>query len=470
VDRQYDNARWSFARKFIDSEVYQDFKPAHRPNYPEFGTRSDSLEKRLSHRRGSQPLPLTRAHVGPYSRNCLEALKEFESWCKILGQEALLDVLSVGTSQLTQEAFGEKWNDWPNGGGVPINSEAAFRHVWNSSRPMLVRTYAGTQKMPELAALYDKTINNAWHTFSFWWFCQIDGRGPLDLLGNLKMHLEALRYVASKAKAFEPNIPHHFSFRGSDDVTYVLSGFLAARTAKAYGVRTLICQNMLNTPKYTWGIQDLAKARAYLKLLRSLEDRNFRIVYQPRAGLDYFSHDLHKAKIQLACVTALMDDVESLTDLSPEIIHVVSYSEASHLADAQIVNESCRITLSSLQAYRKMKLKSGIAELYESPEVEYRAEEILEHCRARLKLMDNLKIDTTTVEGLYDVFKNGFLPTPQLWGQREFFPAATSLATRLLGGSVKLVGEDETPLSASDHILILKANWENSSIAYVSRA
>ena len=53
---------------------------------------------------------------------------------------------------------------------------------------------------------------------------------------------------------------------------------------------------MLNTPRFTWGIQDLAKSRAMLKLVKELEDSHFRVVLQPRAGLDYFSADLDKAK------------------------------------------------------------------------------------------------------------------------------------------------------------------------------
>jgi hypothetical protein len=92
-------------------------------------------------------------------------------------------------------------------------------------------------------------------------------------LQNLREHLETLDFIAASGKPFEPNIPHHFSFRGGDDVTYILSAYLAARTAKSRGVKTLILQNMLNTPKYTLGVADLAKSRAMLRLVRTLEDR-----------------------------------------------------------------------------------------------------------------------------------------------------------------------------------------------------
>ena len=58
------------------------------------------------------------------------------------------------------------------------------------------------------------------------------------------------------------------------------------------------------------GRQDLAESGAMIKLVRGLEDNQFSVLLQPRAGLDYFKTDLHEAKIQLAAVTALMDDID----------------------------------------------------------------------------------------------------------------------------------------------------------------
>ena len=148
------------------------------------------------------------------------------------------------------------------------------------------------------------------------------------MLENLKEHFEAIRYIATTGKPVAPNVPHHFAFRGADDITYIVSGYLAAKACKELGVKHLILQNMLNTPKYTIGIQDLAKGRAMLRLVRGLEDSNFSVSLQLRAGLDYFAPDLEKAKVQLAAVTCMMDDIDPENDNSPEIIHVVNYSEA----------------------------------------------------------------------------------------------------------------------------------------------
>ena len=97
---------------------------------------------------------------------------------------------------------------------------------------MFVRTYAGTKDIPKLAEIYERTINISWHALSLWWFNRLDERGPYDLYTNLKEHFKTLRYIATTNKPFEPNIPHHFSFRGGDDVTYIVSAYLALNSPK----------------------------------------------------------------------------------------------------------------------------------------------------------------------------------------------------------------------------------------------
>ena len=123
---------------------------------------------------------------------------------------------------------------------------------------------------------------------------------------------------------------------------------------------------MLNTPKGTWGIVDLAKSRAMVKLIGELVDGTFKVILQPRAGLDYLSHDTDKAKVQLAAVTALMDDIDPQNDLSPSVIHVVGYSEGSHLADVDVVNESIQITRFSLQEYRRLRSAGRVEDMTRS--------------------------------------------------------------------------------------------------------
>jgi hypothetical protein len=141
-DDFYDSMRWQFAKKVIESESFKTIQPQDHYGYSECGSYKDSYLKRLEYCKKHNSLPIIRAHVGPYSPNRLEAIKEFKSWTKKIAQSKLLDVLSIGTSQLTQSNFGEDWEGQSNGGGVPINSELEYRQIAEIASPMLVRTYA----------------------------------------------------------------------------------------------------------------------------------------------------------------------------------------------------------------------------------------------------------------------------------------------------------------------------------------
>ena len=339
----YDSDRLTFGEEIVRRGEYLAVQPPDRSGYPEYGGAKDSVLARLRHAAQGNALPLYRAHMGKHLPDREEAVRLFLGWTREMAALGHLDVLSIGNSQLSQSRFGEDWGDSTDGGGVPLNSAEEFSAAWRAARPMLVRSYAGTKNIPAMARMNEETIHNAWHALSIWWFCRIDNRGPYSLRENLEQQLAALRYIASVGTPFEPNVPHHFAFRGADDATYVVSGYLAARTAKALGIRTLIAQNMLNTPKYTWGMQDLAKSRALLRLLHGLEDRTFSVVLETRAGLDYLSADPFRAKAQLAAVTALMDDIEPRNPGSPGIIHVVSWTEATRFADPGVIAESVQI-------------------------------------------------------------------------------------------------------------------------------
>ncbi len=445
----YDEARLSFGRDLVRKGDYRRIRPVDRRGCDGFGTARDTLVGRLEHGREHRLPPLMRAHVGPYHPDRAEALRLFLEWVGRLARSGLLDILSIGTSQLTQSAFGEDWEGKPNGGGVPINSAAEFAAVWQAARPMLVRTYAGTKNIPALARMYEQTLHAAWHALSLWWFCRIDGRGPYGVRENLEQHLETIRYVASVGKPFEPNVPHHFAFRGADDVTYVVSAVIAAKAARSLGIRHLVLQNMLNTPRYTWGVQDLAKSRAMLQLVRELENDSFRVILQPRAGLDYLSADLERAKAQLAAVTALMDDIEPHDAGSPPVIHVVSYSEASHLADPAVVEESIQITRHALEEYRRLRASGAVDDMANHPEVVLRTAELLEEARTVIRAIEQCVPSSCSAEGLYRILAGGFLPVPYLWECRDEFRSAVRWHTRLVRGSVKVVDEKGNPIPAA---------------------
>lgn len=449
---KYDDDRLAIAKKIIDSGNYRLFQREAPLNYPEFGSFKDTLAKRISANRKKSTLPLIRVHIGPFQSDYAEAKKEFLSWLRSLSSIGLLDIVSVGSSQLSQSDFGSDWGDRPNGGGVPINSKKDLYDIWNASRPMLVRTYSATRNIPQMAEVYECTINIAWHALSLWWFNKIDGRGPNDVLENLKQHFDAMKVIAKHGKPFEPNIPHHFSFRGGDDYTYVLSSYLAARLAKKMGIRYFVLQTMLNTPKYTWGVQDLAKARSLLKLVRELEDHSFTVFHQPRAGLDYFSPDLEKAKIQLAAVTMMMDDIEPLKLNAPDIIHVVSYCEAVKLATPEYIDESIRITLSALSEYRFAKQKGWMDNMITNKDVEEREKDLYYEVKGIVKLLENNIPELYSPEGFYKVFRSGVFPVPYLWEGREEFSEAVKWKTNLINGGIQVIDEKGIPIKPTKRI------------------
>ncbi len=445
----YDTLRLELARGLIDDGAYRTDPPPDRSGYPAYGTAADSAVQRVLHSRARRLPPLMRAHVGPYLPDRDAALREFHAWVRALAHSGHLDVLSIGSSQLTQARFGEAWGDAPNGGGVPVNSADEYRAIWQAARPMLVRTYAGTQHIPALARMHEDTLHIAWHALSLWWFNQLDDRGPYDLLTNLTQHVDTLRYIAGSGTPFEPNIPHHFAFRGADDVTYIVSAVLAARLAKRVGIRHLILQVMLNTPKSTWGVQDLAKARVLLRLVRALADDTFAVWTQPRAGLDYFSAQPALAKAQLAAVSMLMDDIEPDDACSPDIIHVVSYSEGSHLADPPVIDESVQITRAALQHYRRLRASGAVPHMGHDPSVEARAAQLYDEATTILRALEAHVPDLYSPAGLYRAFAAGFLPVPYLWRCRDEFPHACSWRTRVCNGGVTVVDERGRAVSAA---------------------
>jgi hypothetical protein len=468
---RYDQSLLEFGKKIIKKGDYRGKPPPDRSGYEGYGSPQDTLVKRLEYSQKHGTLPLIRAHVGPFSSSLTreESVALFLDWVKTLSLGNQLDILSIGSSQLTQSHFGEDWEGLPNGGGVPINSPDEYAQVWEASRPMLVRTYAGTKNIPELAKMHEETLNMAWHALSLWWFNQLDGRGPNDLYTNLLQHEKTMRWIAQKNKPLEANVPHHFAFRGADDVTFIVSAYLGAKWAKQLGIRHFILQDMLNTPRSTWGIQDLAKSRAMLALVRELEDSGFRIYLQPRAGLDYFRPDLDLAKAQLAAVTALMDDIEPWDDRSPWMIHVVSFSEALHLATPEVIHESIEITRHALSRYRALRKKGDVDDMGKNSEVKRRSQALFTEAKAVIRAIESSLEKPYSAEGFYQIFTAGFLPVPYLWGEAYELQYAKNWMTKPYKGGVVLVNEDLSPMTADNRTAIAGRHLKDAAYALRAR-
>ena len=71
----------------------------------------------------------------------------------------------------------------------------------------------------------------------------------------------------------ELNEPHHWGMRDAPDVVFVVSAFLAAYNARAFGVHDYIAQLMFNSPPGHSDAMDLAKMLAVLQLIEPLAGR-----------------------------------------------------------------------------------------------------------------------------------------------------------------------------------------------------
>lgn len=435
----YDNQLIKFGESIIRNGKYQQEKPLERNDYNRYGKKNDLLVERLKNNFKYEFQPLIRAHCGPYSADISreDCIKLYLEWCRKLSSAGYLDILSVGVSQLSQSNFGENWNGKINGGGVPVNSEEEYINIWKAANPMLVRTYSATKHIRNMAEMYERTINIAWHALSLWWFDELDGRGDNSLLHNLKEHIDTMRYIAQTNKPFEANVSHHFAFRGCDDTTYIISSVLSAKMAKKCGIKYFVLQNMMNTPRSTWGIQDLAKSRVVLKLIKELEDDNFKVIFQTRAGLDYFKPDIEEAKGQLAAVTAMMDDIDPYNIYNPDIIHVVSYSEALCLATPEIINDSIKITRCALREYRQQKKELGIIQAAEQKIME-RMYLLENNARKIITAMESNIINLYSAEGFYIAFIAGWLPVPQIWTDSSEFKMAKDWNVQMHNGGYEI--------------------------------
>jgi hypothetical protein len=282
-------------------------------------------------------LPMVRHHFG------LPSLDETIEGIKKISESGQLDLISLGPDQNAQEFFfePEKMNQSLDGsGGVPLRTEEDLKRIWQATQcgnfPRL-RIYAGTRNLLKWAEMSVRTINTAWGTIPLFWYSLLDGRSKRPVEDAIRENMEVIRWYAERGIPVEVNDSHQWSLRDASDAIAVADFYLAAYNAKKLGVKTYIAQFMFNTPRLSSGKMDLAKMLAKWEMISRLEDDHFICLREVRAGLTHFSIDQDVAKGQLAASTLLA------FALKPQILHVVSFSEADHAATADDVIESCKI-------------------------------------------------------------------------------------------------------------------------------
>jgi len=234
-----------------------------------------------------------------------------------------------------------------------------------------------------------------------------------------------MKWHADRNIPVEVNEAHHWGLRDAHDAIYVAASYLAAYNAKKMGVKTYIAQFMFNVPPATSPKMDLAKMLASIELVESLQDDNFRVLRQARAGLASMPQDLFEAKGQLASSAYLSMAIK------PHIYHVVGFCEAHHAATPDDIIESVKIT----KAVIKNTL-SGMFDFTQDLDVLKRKEELINDAKVILNGIRDL--NTLCSDPLSDphtlslAIKLGILDAPHLKGNKS---ASGSLQTKVINGA-----------------------------------
>jgi hypothetical protein len=217
------------------------------------------------------------------------------------------------------------------------------------------------------------TINIAWCAIPLFWFNAMDGRGPWDLAGSIREHQKVMAFYGERGIPVELNEPHHWGMRDAPDVVCVVSAFLSAYNARAFGVKDYIAQLMFNSPAELSDKMDLAKMMAMLKIIAPLAGENFNIFKQTRTGLLSYPVEINAARAHLSASIYLQ------MALKPDIIHIVGHSEADHAATGEDIIDAARM------ARRSIENAMGQPDFTVDPEVIARVDELLEQARVTLE-------------------------------------------------------------------------------------
>ncbi|MBE3590372.1 MAG: cobalamin B12-binding domain-containing protein [Firmicutes bacterium] len=320
------------------------------------------------------PYPLIRHHYGePSFEKTLAGVRQ-------LAERRVLDVISLGVDQNTQEHFfrPEEMDPLQDGaGGVPVRTPEQFRQLYLASRRgnfPLLRSYSGTRDMLKMARVLVETIDLAWGAIPLTWYSRLDGRSRVPLVEHIREAQETMRWLGAHDVPVEMNESHHWSLRDAPDSVAVAMAFLAAYNPKACGVRHYVAQYMFNTPPGTSFKMDLAKMLAKIELIEGLQDETFTVFRETRTGLSSLPADLDLAKGHLASSVFLQ------MALRPHIVHVVAHVEADHAATPDDVEEAVKIARGAIR-----NALDGQPDMARDPDVQARKAELVEEARLLLE-------------------------------------------------------------------------------------
>ncbi len=384
------------------------------------------------------PFPLLRHHFG------LPTMAETVRGIEKISEARVLDVVSLGIDQDAQENFyhPERQEARRKGaGGVPVRSPEDYQALYSASRRgnyPLMRTYSGTDDFIRLAEMYVDVINIAWCAIPLFWFNRMDGRGPWDLQGSIEEHQQVMSWYGAHQIPVELNEPHHWGMRDAPDIVFVISAFLSAYNARAFGVEDYIAQLMFNSPPSLSDAMDLAKMLAVLDLIQPLAGPNFRIWRQTRTGLLSYPLNPDAARAHLATSVYLQ------MALRPHIVHVVGHTEAHHAATAEDIIESCTMARRAIE-----NALAGAPDLTKDPRIQLRREELVAEAAVTIAAIQQLagsQVEDPLLDPgcLARAVSSGILDAPQL---RNNPYARGQVSTRIVNGQCLAVDASNIPLT-----------------------
>jgi methylmalonyl-CoA mutase cobalamin-binding subunit len=394
------------------------------------------------------PYPILRHHFG------LPTMEETITGIERITEAKALDVISLGIDQDAQEHFFNPERQDPRArgaGGVPVRSPNDYQALYQASRGgnfPLMRTYSGTADFIPLAKMYVETINNAWCAIPLFWFNQMDGRGPWDLEGSIREHQRVMAWYGERCIPVELNEPHHWGMRDAPDVICVVSAYLSAYNARAFGVQDYIAQLMFNSPAGLSNVMDLAKMEACLRIIKPLQGPDFRVWRQVRTGLLSYPLEISAARAHLATSIFLQ------MSLRPHIIHIVGHREADHAATRDEIIEASNLARRAIE-----NTLSGIPDMRADLGVQDRADELVSEAWVTLTAVEKLSKDLQ-IDGLLDphtlakAVETGILDAPHL--QNNAF-ALGKITTQidLRGACVVIDPQTREPISEAKRIQTL---------------
>ncbi|MHB1376416.1 MAG: cobalamin B12-binding domain-containing protein [Candidatus Humimicrobiaceae bacterium] len=362
------------------------------------------------------PFPLLRHHFGRPDFN--ETVKGI----KIISESQLIDIISIGPDQNTQEFFfaPERMDHKQDGaGGVPIRSEEDFKKLFIASRTgnyPLLRCYSGTNDIKKMADVLLRNINNAWCAVPLCWYNELDNRSSRTLEESIYENQSVMAWHAQRNIPVEVNESHHWSLRYSSDSIAVAAAYLAAYNAKKMGVKNYVSQYMFNTPPETSFTMDLAKMLAKIHLIESLHDNNFYSWRETRTGLYSMSGDFNKNKGQLASSALLQMQIK------PAIIHVVAYCESEYAAKPEDIIESSLIVSKVIE-----NCLNGCPNMKPDSDVLKRTQELTDDALLIIKRIKQLDYENKFEDPLASpeiigmAIRTGILDAPHLKGVKAAF-------------------------------------------------